>query len=291
MPNPETTTLLADLPANAAPGTAASCDQGPQVKVDVEGLITGKNLRCPIFDKSGLLLLAEGSLVTGRFKQLLLARGIRQVMLSQADAEAMSVVAQIAEHARGSDRLDVDLARRLDELIESGRLFIADSGSKFKERLVSYGNKGYNVEQCQKLVEQHVETCGTLDAMIRSAAHGSIPGGTEIAAVVADYLTHLTFDSGCIHEIRFLTTRFAAVGHGDRNRIGNVGRRHSQRRPGGPLARSGNVARSQRNRQRHSRIDTDRVRRDSETSDPHSQSAATGAWDSSACPTDLLSGP
>jgi len=123
MPKPDVTTGLADLPPDVARDPAAVADRGPQVKVDVEGLITGKNLHCPIFDKSGLLLLAEGSLVTGRFKQLLLARGIRQVMLSQADAEAMSIVAQIAEHARGSSRLDVDLARRLDELIESGRLF------------------------------------------------------------------------------------------------------------------------------------------------------------------------
>jgi len=50
--------------------------------------------------------------------------------------------------------------------------------------------------------------------MVRSAAHGNVPAGAEIAAVVTDYLTRLTLDAACVKEIKSLTNRYAGLaGH------------------------------------------------------------------------------
>ena len=61
-------------------------DQSPKIEFDVEALVAGRQLKCPLYDKGSLLLLAQGAIVTTRFKQLLLARGIRDVLLSQVPA-------------------------------------------------------------------------------------------------------------------------------------------------------------------------------------------------------------
>ncbi len=173
-----------------------------QVKFDVDGLIVGRQLRYPIYDKGGLLLLlAAGALVTPRFKELLVSRRVDNVLISRADAESMSVPRVVEKCVPEPVALDSDLARKIDELIDAGMLFQAEAGRKLKDRLVLHGCQGYDQKKRELLLQAYEETCDILDEMIKAAAHGERLHGADIATVVGKYLTHLTCDTDCVLDI------------------------------------------------------------------------------------------
>ena len=188
-------------------------DQSPKVKFDVEALVAGRQLKFPLYDKGSLLLLAQGAIVTPRFKQLLLARGIHDVLLSQVDADGMVPQPQRAPAGclPGTTQFDSALTHRLDELIDSGQLFKENAGHKLKERLILHGCKGYGVEQRESLLAQHSQTCAALDDMIKAAAHGQPISGPEVASVVASYLTSLTSDADCVLDVARQAEHYAVL--------------------------------------------------------------------------------
>ena len=193
-------------PAQAAPAQAAS------VKIDVESLVAGRQLKHPIYDKGNLLLLAQGSIVTPRFKQLLLTRGIRDVMVSQADADNMAAQPQPdAAGLQSTNPLDSAMTEKLDALVDAGHLFKENAGPKLKDRLVLQGCKGFGVAQRDALLAQHSQTCDALDDMIKAAAHGQPVSGQEIAGVVASYLTNLTSDVDCVLDVARRAGHYAAL--------------------------------------------------------------------------------
>ncbi len=198
----------ADMNADGQPSTW----QASAVKVDVENLVVGRLLQHPIYDKGNLLILAQGSIVTPRLKQLLLARGIHDVLLSKADADGMAAPRQPAAAFMPSPvQLDSALAKKLDALVDSGKLFKETAGPRLKDRVVLQGCKGYSVEQRDALLAQHADTCTALDDMIKAAAHGQPMNGTEIAGVVASYLTNLTSDADCVLDVARQAGHYAAL--------------------------------------------------------------------------------
>jgi HD-GYP domain-containing protein (c-di-GMP phosphodiesterase class II) len=207
------TTIALERPSSVENLAGGQPDQSGTVKVDVESLVAGRQLKNPIFDPGNLLLLAQGSIVTPRFKQLLLARGIREVMLSRADAESMSAPQQpsTAGCFSAARQLDSALTQKIDKLVDAGLLFQENSGPRLKERLVLQGCKGFGVEQRDALLAQHTQTCEQLDAMIKAAAHGQPVSGQEIAGVVASYLTNLTSDADCVLDVARQAGHYAAL--------------------------------------------------------------------------------
>ena len=188
-------------------------DQSSTVNINVESLVAGRQLQHPIYDKENLLLLAQGSIVTPRFKQLLVTRGIRDVMLSQADADSMAAPQADSNSGlfRATTQLDSALTQKLDDLVDSGHLFKETAGPKLKDRVVLQGCKGYSVEQRDALLTQHSQTCAELDNLIKAAAHGTPISGQEIAGVVASYLTNLTSDTDCVLDVARQAGHYAAL--------------------------------------------------------------------------------
>src|SRR5436190_16418449 len=84
-------TIALERPSSAENLAGGEPDPSSTVKMDVESLVAGRQLKHPIHDKGNMLLLAQGSIVTPRFKQLLLGRGVRDVIISRADAESMAL--------------------------------------------------------------------------------------------------------------------------------------------------------------------------------------------------------
>src|SRR5204863_3072982 len=149
-------------------------DPSSTVKMDVESLVAGRQLKHPIHDKGNMLLLAQGSIVTPRFKQLLLGRGVRDVIISRADAESMALplLRPTAGCLSATIQLDPVLTQKLDQLVDSGLLFQETAGPRLREKLVLHSCKGYSADQRDALLMQHSQTCTDLDAMIKAAAHG-----------------------------------------------------------------------------------------------------------------------
>jgi HD-GYP domain-containing protein (c-di-GMP phosphodiesterase class II) len=207
------TTIALERPSRVENPTENQSDQSSTVKVDVENLVAGRLLQHPIYDKGNLLLLAQGSIVTPRFKQLLLTRGIHDVMLSQADADSMAAPPEESNSGlfQAPPQLDSALTKKLDDLVDSGKMFKEHAGPKVKDRVVLHSCKGYSVEQRDALLTQHTQTCAELDNLIKSAAHGTPVSGQEIAGVVASYLTNLTSDTDCVLDVARQAGNFAAL--------------------------------------------------------------------------------
>src|SRR5579863_8201368 len=188
------------------------------VKFDVENLVDGWQLKHPVYDRGNLLLLAEGSTITPRFKQLLLARSIRQVMLNEADADNMAAPQEpsTAQDLSDTDLLesrliDPVLTQKLDGLVDSGQLFKATVGASLKERLVLHRGKGHGVGEREALLAKHLQTCTILDDMVKAAVHGQPIQGNEIAKMVATYLTDLISDADCILDVVRRAHDYAAI--------------------------------------------------------------------------------
>ncbi len=191
--------------ARESPGT----NPKENVPVRAAQLVEGYQLHFPIRDSQGLLLLAAGATIKERFKELLRARGIDEVLLHEADAS----VATESNRAgpMPSVPLTSALTARLDEMVDSGRLFVADTGPQFKGRLVARGCAPHNPAQRDLLQNQHTATCSMLDGMIKSAMHGAAIDGDEIAGAVGSYLVQFCFDADCVLDVANQSRNFAAL--------------------------------------------------------------------------------
>lgn len=191
----------ATSPATGDKGTADK----ETVAVQVVELVDGRKLFHPIVNREGLLLLAAGATISSRFKELLHARGIQEVMLHASDAgaavEKEDGGTPTVIPASGGVLLNSELTARLDALVDSGRLFAASTGPQFKGRLASHGCAAYNAEQRAQLLNQHAASCSTLDNMLKAAMHGEAVSGDEIATITVGYLSQFCLDADCVLEV------------------------------------------------------------------------------------------
>ena len=169
----------------------------PITSVSVKQLITGRRIRCPINDKSGVLLLATGSLITAKFKAHLRARGITDVEVQDEDVEQVTL-SGVAEESPPLLRVDSELTDKLDEMIENGKLFVANAGDAFANEMVFQGCKAYDDEARQKIVDTHAKASESLDFLIRDALRGATVEGEELLSTAGSYLTAMMADADCV---------------------------------------------------------------------------------------------
>ncbi len=158
-------------------------------------IIVGRELRRPIYDSKGLLLLVEGSVITARFKQLLNDRKIDNLQVHQDDAARITLRDTVVEDNTTVFGFDSELTKKLDALIESGSLFVANTGAAVRDRMVMHGLKGYDPQMRESLLEQHQAAGESLDNMMREAVQGGNFNASQITNVTAVSLAHLTADA------------------------------------------------------------------------------------------------
>lgn len=165
------------------------------IAIHIDSLIVGRCLVHPIYDSRGVLLLTAGAMMTPKVRQRLKDRQIDEVYVSPVDAVTLMLNADLFEDHNATITFDTELTRELDEMIESGRMFLADSGMPVRDKLVLHGCKAYNPESRERLMEQHRETAGALDRMMKQLSHGVKLKSSEISTIAATYLTELTSDA------------------------------------------------------------------------------------------------
>ncbi|MFK7776752.1 MAG: HD domain-containing phosphohydrolase [Gimesia sp.] len=182
--------------------TESKPDSEQTISVRVDDIIVGRKIDNAIYDSNGVLLLAAGSVVNSRFKQLLRDRDMTDVEIHSQDAAAVSLNAAFSENGifdeSGSGIFSTELTAKLDTLIESGSMFVANTGPAVRETMVIHGCKGYDKEHREKLFQQQQEYGESLDGMMRGALQGKTPKGSEIAGMAASYLTQLTADADSV---------------------------------------------------------------------------------------------
>lgn len=167
-------------------------------RVDVDLLQPGKVLHDPIYDDTGVLLLASGVVVTDRFKEALLARNVTGVILSVTDAAEMRL--DDLRHSLGPDGsvFDSSHVERLDEIIDSGNLFLAGSGTAVKDRVVLSGCRAYHPKVRAEILEAHREASRELDSMLKRALHGEPVDVQQLSTFVGTYTSAFSADPDCV---------------------------------------------------------------------------------------------
>jgi HD-GYP domain-containing protein (c-di-GMP phosphodiesterase class II) len=177
-----------------------AADAPATVSVRAEDLIVGRKLGFPLHDEQEILLLAEGSEITPKFKELLVRRGIKRVRLSAEDCARLTIGGLEAAIAPTLGFLD-DLVKPLDAMIDAGALFVANTGTALREQVVLHGCKGYDEAHRREIVEQRRRSAESLDAMLKDAIAGRPQPGANIAAMAATYITQMTRDADCVTSI------------------------------------------------------------------------------------------
>ncbi len=164
------------------------------VKLRTQDLIIGRELHYPIYDMANRLLLSEGNIITDRFIELLRERQIKEIQLHQSDVQTATLANTVNEAEPLEDIFNRELAGQLDSLIDSGGLFVANTGPALKNKLKAHGCKGYNPEYRQELLAQNQATGESLNQMMQTALRGESINGSDVSQIAASYLTFMTRD-------------------------------------------------------------------------------------------------
>ena len=166
--------------------------------VAVQHLITNRPVKFPIHDTDGLLLLAEGSLLTTRLKAHLRARNISEVLLHPEDVQTVT----LAEHSVSEDALqggfDTELTAKLDRIIESGSLFVSNSGPALADQMSRRGCTGYERGERDHIADVHREVRKALDGCLQDALRGKSVDGKKFLNTTGQYLTAMMSDADCV---------------------------------------------------------------------------------------------
>ncbi len=198
------TELLADC---SAPVSAQSVAREDQVDVALDDLIIGRPLTYPIFDDNGVLLLAEGSLISSEFKRLLKQRGTRNVLVHNADAGNVALTLDdISEDAGKNLEIDQEIASQLDRVIESGLMQVHNHGPAMRENVVAHGRKAYDLDRHDHLELQRTATCESLTSMMKEAVRGKSVTSTVVTQLAASYLSELADDADNVISVAMQAT-------------------------------------------------------------------------------------
>lgn len=190
--------MTTEIKEQTGPSIESQIDSEETVSIRVEDLIVGRRINHPIYDAHGVLLLAADSVVNSRFKQLLRDRKMPQVEIHSEDAASVSLGADTMLDASSQGIFSTDLTEKLDRLIESGSMFVANTGPAVRDSMVMHGCKAYDPAQREKLFEQQKQFGESLDGMMRGALTGKPPSGADITGMAASYLTQLTSDADSV---------------------------------------------------------------------------------------------
>lgn len=185
-----------------------------KLKVSCDQLIVGRSLDHPLYDAHGVLLLAEGALITSELKRNLRSRNITEVEISKSDATKLSLSTdQLAElfSRRGAFSFDTEMTSKLDTIIDSGLMSVKNDGPALKESVVFHGRKAYSNEKRESLLMQHQSASESLDSMIKDVLKGGRVDGAGIAGMTANFLSDLTSDTDSLMSVAFEARSDAAL--------------------------------------------------------------------------------
>ncbi len=155
----------------ATPETTANAE----VSVSVSKLSIGRALQFPMHDANGILLLAEGAMITPEFKRLLEARQVQSVQVRPEDAVFMTAGDAAATPA--STRVivpafDERVSAQIEKTIARWMSGHSNRGPTLKQRVTPRGRTAVDPEFEREITHQNLRTTATLTTMMSQASHG-----------------------------------------------------------------------------------------------------------------------
>lgn len=163
---------------------------GPDVSVDVDHLIVGRELNFPIHDSDGVLLLAERSIIPPDLQEKLRARGIQFVVLHRDDvARATSPDSPHPARAAASNDPAIE-----QELAATAAQLAAGAGSPVRDRMARHGRTPFNPAFQAVLIEEFQSTAELVRATTERLVGGEALSADHLVNRAANCLERLIRD-------------------------------------------------------------------------------------------------
>lgn len=146
-------------------------------------------------DAQGVLLLAEGAVITPEFKRLLEARDVANVTVGAEDAAAFVSARQSVTKARFVPVLDNKASRQMQDAVQRRLSAGANRGTALRQRVARHGTTDYDPAVTAELRHQTLRSTASLTVMMNQVQAGKL---TQVAAsaftAVQSSLQFLTAD-------------------------------------------------------------------------------------------------
>lgn len=156
----------------------------------------GITLKKPLYDSTGPLLLDAGQKITESVKQILLARGIEQVLLSPEDASALladPLPLRLSLPLTSGGQPLVVPQEKIDIATDAAAL-MQMTGVPLKDKLRAKSKEPYDSEFAERLASQFTNSTKTVEAAMRQAIQGTARDTDILAAVTQDYIAQMVND-------------------------------------------------------------------------------------------------
>ncbi len=176
---------------------------GDFVMVDTESLILGRPIKFPVYDQSGVLLLAKDSIITPNFRRILRERKVTSVQLHSDDADVISAgraVGKLGESLRKANHAE-GTTRQFREAVENGLQFVSNQGEAALNAVVDHGSSGYCREKQAELSEKNRKQCELLAELMNSNIDSKKPDGEIFREATLGFLEGMCEDFDCMNAL------------------------------------------------------------------------------------------
>lgn len=177
---------------------------GKVTVIDINRLVLGRTLDCPIHGTSGVLLVGAGTTLTAELKQKLLGRGVTKVVIDEESAANMTID---GIESKEFEALNEKLNERVEEFIRSGAMQMRNTGPALARSVVKHGAKAYDNKVTEKLTEEHGKNVEAASDMLNSASAGGEVELDDLDSIAGSGIQNLTGDFAST-----LSTAFKASG-------------------------------------------------------------------------------
>ena len=164
-----------------------------EVVIDVNSLIIGRSLPCPIHDRKGLLLLAKDELLTAERKQNMLKRGTHEAVVPR---EFAARIAFFGSDPHEVEKYERELSQFVDEAIRSGRFNVKHSGPAVSQSVVEHGRQSYSASHIEATQRELLHGAIMLDGVLSNVVDIGSSESSALREMTASWTDLLAKDIG-----------------------------------------------------------------------------------------------
>lgn len=176
------------------------------VSVRIADLLIGSELRFPLCNTSGILLVAEGTTITSQLKKRIASYGSENVRIHAADVGRVTLTASEVDGRVGLG-VDSELVAKIDKIVNQGQMFVKNEGPPMRDEMAVNGPKAYDSDQKEELEQQHQTTSDALNVMMDEVASGRSLDGQQVTKLVAKYVSDLAKDKDLVLNIALMANK------------------------------------------------------------------------------------
>ena len=173
------------------------------VLVGVDSLVLGRPIKYPIYDRMGVLLLAEDAIITPKFHRILREREISKIRMHNEDVKNTSKqqVTKTVERSTKKRNRDAEITQQLNQSVGNGLQFVTNNGGAVYEAIVDHGTCSYNGEKLKELEKKNQDQCSQLSEMMGAVVDSKSLNGKFFQDSSYALLEGMCEDFDCVNSL------------------------------------------------------------------------------------------